>query len=209
MIKVAIVDDHQLFLKGMTALLAQHPQIQVVGSFEGGKEFLKSLEQKEGRPNVVLLDLSMPDVDGFAVLDSVKKVYPNIKFIALSMHDDANYIVQCVRKGAFGYLLKNSDEHEVVEAIMQVFQGSKYYKREISEKMLNFMSIDTAPAKKLTKKETEVLGLIADGLTTTEIAEKLFISDRTAETHRANILKKLEAKNTAELVKIAFQMQLL
>jgi two-component system, NarL family, response regulator NreC len=208
MIKLAIVDDHQLFLKGISSLFIENNDIEIIGSFENGLKFIEGLDP-QNLPNVVLLDLSMPEMDGFEVLNILKSKYPSVKPIALSMHEDANYIVKCVRNGAYGYLLKNTDEKDLFEAILEVYQGRKYFKGEIAEKMLNFVMVEPDKLKKLTKKETEVLSLIADGKTNSDIADQLFISERTVETHRANILKKLEAKNTAELIKKAYQLNLI
>lgn len=207
MIKIAIVDDHQLFREGVNSLLAGNEDFEVVISASNGLEFFKALE-KNNEPDVVLLDLTMPEMDGFEVLKKLKK-YPNIKTIALSMHDDGNYIVQCVRNGAYGYLLKNADEDELLKAIYTVNREKKYFNKEISAQMINIMSVEGSQLKKLSSKEMEVLKFIADGLTTKEIAELLYISTRTVETHRANMMKKLSVKNSAELIKKATQLNLI
>lgn len=207
MIKIAIADDHQLFRNGISALLNNQSDLEVIASVSNGKELLNFLEIGN-LPHVLLLDLSMPEVDGFEVLNKVKVKYPSIKCIALSMHDDGNYIVKCVRGGAFGYLLKNTDEEELILAIKTVLQGAKYFNQEISEKMINNMSLEGTEVKKLSSKETEVLQFIAEGETTKEIADKLFISTRTVETHRANMMKKLDVKNSAELIKKAAKLHL-
>jgi DNA-binding NarL/FixJ family response regulator len=125
------------------------------------------------------------------------------------MHSTGNYIAKCAKMGAYGYLLKNTDESELVFAIRNVHRGKKYFSAEISEKMINFMSAQSVSEGVLSKKETEVLGLISKGFTTKEIAAKLFVSTRTIETHRNSILKKLEVKNTAELIKKATELNLI
>ncbi len=208
MIKIIIADDHQLFREGITSLLAANEDFEVIASVNNGKELIDFIAKGE-IPHVILLDLSMPEVDGFEVLKYVKSKHPAIKSIALSMHDDGNYIVKCVRLGAFGYLLKNADMDELILAITTVVNGKKYFNNAISEKMINNMSLEGSQVKKLSSKESEILELIAEGLTTKEIADKLFISTRTVETHRANMIKKLEVKNSAELIRKAIALHLL
>jgi DNA-binding NarL/FixJ family response regulator len=151
----------------------------------------------------------MPNKDGFQVLKELNSLDSNIKPIVISMHSDGNYIAKCAKMGAYGYLLKNTDESELVLAIRTVNKGKKYFSAAIAEKMINFMSIQSVSENLLSNKESEVLGLISKGLTTNEIATKLFVSSRTIETHRANILKKVEVKNTAELIKKAAEMNLI
>jgi len=207
-IKIAIVDDHQLFRDGIHSLLSKHDEFEIVISSENGKDFFEALK-KGNLPEILLLDLTMPEMNGFEVLIRLKKKYPRIKAIAISMHDDGNYIMQSIRGGAFGYLLKNADEEELLLAIDTVLNGNKYFNQEISQKMINIMSLEGVSPKKLSPKEMEILKLIADGQTTKEIAQKLFISTRTVETHRNNMMKKLEVKNTPELINKAAQLSLL
>jgi two-component system, NarL family, response regulator NreC len=207
-IKLIIADDHQLFRNGLEELLRKYDDIQIVKSLADGFEFIE-LINSQFDADIVLLDISMPNVDGFQVLKELKALNSDIKPIVISMHNDGNYIAKCAKMGAYGYLLKNTDEAELILAIRTVSQGRKYFSAEISEKMINFMATSSISENVLSNKETEVLGLISKGLTTNEIAAKLFVSSRTIETHRANILKKLEVKNTAELIKKATEMNLL
>lgn len=208
-INIAIVDDHQLFREGLYSLLTKNEAYQVIISANNGAEFFELLASSQVTPSLVLLDLNMPEMDGFEVLEKLKKKYPEIKAIALSMHDDGNYIVKCIRNGAHGYLLKNADEEELNTAIETVLRGRKYFNKEITGQMIDIMSIEGVETRKLSPKETEVLTLISEGQTTKEIADQLFISTRTVETHRVNIMKKLNARNTAEMIKIATQLQLI
>ena len=197
-INLIVADDHQLFRDGLTALLNKHDFLNVLTNVEDGLELINVL--KEGMiPDIILLDLSMPNMNGFEVLKTLRKKYKDIKSIAISMHDDGNYIAKCAQNGAYGYLLKNTDEDEVLNAIKQVYNGNKYYNQELSKKMIDSMA-EVKSIKKLTKKELEILELLSKGLTTKEIASKLYISTRTVETHRSNMLKKLEVKNTVELI---------
>ncbi|MBT31001.1 MAG: DNA-binding response regulator [Thalassobius sp.] len=207
MIKIAIVDDHQLFRDGINALLTGKEDFEVIISVSNGVEFFEVLS-KENLPDVLLLDLTMPEMDGFEVLKILKK-YPDIKTIAISMHDDGNYIMKCVRSGAYGYLLKNTDEDELINAIYTVNREKKYFNKEVSERMIHIMALEGSQLKKLSAKESEILKLISDGLTTKEIADQLYISTRTVETHRANMMKKLTVKNSAELIRKASELNLI
>ena len=208
MIKIIITDDHKLFRIGLSELLKKQEDIQVVAELSNGKEFLDFIENKPDI-DIVLLDITMPEIDGFEVLDTLIKNKSTIKPIMISMFDDGNYIAKCAKNGAYGYLLKNTDEFELLKAIRIVAKGKKYFNQMISEKMINFMSTQHTSIKKLSNKESEILILISKGLTTKDIASKLFISTRTVETHRSNILKKLEVKNTASLIKKATENNLL
>ena len=207
-IKLIIADDHQLFRNGLEELLRKYDDIKIVKSVADGFEFMEVVKRHLDA-DIVLLDITMPNMDGFQVLKELKAINSTIKPIVISMHNDGNYIAKCAKMGAYGYLLKNTDESELILAIRTVNKGNKYFSAEISEKMINFFSTQSISENVLSNKETEVLGLISEGLTTNEIAAKLFVSSRTIETHRANILKKLEAKNTAELIKRAAEMNLI
>ena len=207
-IKLIIADDHDLFRNGLVELLKKHDDIKIVKSVDDGFEFLKVIQQGIDA-DIVLLDLTMPKMDGFDVLKELKNLEAKIKPIVISMHSTGNYIAKCAKMGAYGYLLKNTDESELIFAIRTVYKGKKYFNAEISEKMINFMSAQSVSEGVLSKKENEVLGLISKGFTTKEIAAKLFVSTRTIETHRNSILKKLEVKNTAELIKKATEINLI
>ena len=207
-IKIIIVDDHQLFRDGLAGLLSKHVDFELLASLADGETLLKYLADKD-LPDVVLLDLTMPGMGGFEVLKKLKKHYKKLKTIVISMHDDGVYIVKCAKAGAYGYLLKNADEEELTFAIHKVYRGERYYNAEISARMFQNLSLQDSIPEKLTKREKEVLAFLAEGLTTKEIAETMFISTRTVETHRANMLKKLDAKNTAELIKRATQLHLI
>ncbi|PJJ80293.1 response regulator [Mucilaginibacter auburnensis] len=207
-IRLIIADDHDLFRNGLVELLKKHEDIKIVKSVADGFELFNLI--KEGfDADIVLLDLTMPKMDGFEVLKELKNLEAKIKPIVISMHSAGNYIAKCAKMGAYGYLLKNTDESELIFAIRTVQKGKKYFSAEISEKMINFMSAQSVSDGVLSNKETEVLGLISKGFTTKEIAAKLFVSTRTIETHRNSILKKLEVKNTAELIKKATEINLI
>ncbi|CDF81254.1 LuxR family two-component response regulator [Formosa agariphila KMM 3901] len=207
-IKIIIADDHELFRNGLKELLIKHDDIDVIAAVGDGKQFIECIETLDDI-DMVLLDLSMPNMDGFEVLKGIKNLNRDIKPIIISMHNDGNYIAKSAKAGAYGYLLKNTDEDELIKVIRIVAQGKKYFSPAISEKMINFMSENKVSENIISNKEKEVLGLISEGLTTKAIAAKLFVSTRTIETHRANILKKLDVKNTAELIKKATKIKLI
>ncbi len=207
-INIIIADDHDLFRVGLSELLKKHTDICIVDTVPDGEKLL-NLIKKFDDIDIILLDISMPNVDGFEVLKAIKNSDINIKPIIISMHNEGNYIAKCVKEGAYGYLLKNADEKELLKSIRTVAKDKKYFSAEISKKMINFMSENPISVDVLTNKEAQVLKLIAKGLTTKEIASKLFVSNRTIETHRANILKKTEVKNTAELIKKATDFKIL
>lgn len=207
-IKIVIADDHKLFREGLKSLLAKEENFEVIGEATNGRELLELLP--ELRADVVLIDLSMPEISGLEVLQEAKTRLPHIKFIVLTMYDDGQYVAKSVRNGAFGYLLKNADEEELKTAIRQVvLQGKKYFNPHISELLINSMAIQQPRAQNLSEREQEVLYLVAQGKTTKDIAHELFVSTRTIETHRANIMKKLEVHNTAELIKKAMELKLI
>lgn len=207
-IKLIIADDHELFRNGLSELLKKHIDINVIAHVADGIELIETLK-KTSDTDIVLLDITMPNMDGFEVLKTLKNIEHKIKPIIISMHNDGNYISKCAKHGAYGYLLKNTDEAELLKAIKMVYKGKKYFSAEISEKMINFMASNSVSEKLLSNKEFEVLDLISNGLTTKVIANKLYVSNRTIETHRANILKKLDVKNTAELIKKAVKLNLI
>lgn len=206
-IKIMIVDDHQLFRGGIVSLLSKDEDIEVTGEVSSAEELFEVLENQQ--PHVVLIDISMEHMDGLEAIKKANTAYPNIKFIVLTMHAEGQYVVKAVRNGAYGYLLKNADENELIEAIHTVFEGKKYFNEEISQLMIGNMAIEGEPHKKLSNREMEVLKLVSNGKTTKEIADQLFVSTRTVETHRVNMMKKLNVQNTAELIKKAAHLKLI
>ncbi|MCB0686707.1 MAG: response regulator transcription factor [Saprospiraceae bacterium] len=207
-IKIVIADDHQLFRDGLAALLSTQNDFEIMASVGDGKELLKVLEQGD-LPHIVLLDLSMPEMDGFAVLNVARKQFRDVRFVIISMHEDGLYVAKCVRAGAFAYLLKNTDDQELFDALRQVYQGNKYFDDHIKDLMIQNMALEGNEIKPLSDRESEVLNYVAQGKTTKEIASILFVSTRTVETHRMNMMKKLEVQNTAELIRKATQLRLI
>jgi DNA-binding NarL/FixJ family response regulator len=206
-IKLAIVDDHQLFREGIASLLAKNNELEIIGEADSQVAFYDLMEREQ--PHVVLIDISMPDISGLDLIRIAREKYPTVKFIVLTMHAEGQYVVKAVRNGAYGYLIKNADEQELITAIRQVALGRKHFNNEISELMIGNMAIEGESLKRLSDRELEVLEMVSEGKTTKEIADQLFVSSRTVETHRVNMMKKLSVQNTAELIKKAAHLKLI
>jgi DNA-binding NarL/FixJ family response regulator len=207
---IAITDDHLLVINGLKSMLKQLPELELLFACINGNDLLLELEKVQ--PDVLLLDIQLPDIPGTELCRRVTKQYPQVKVIALTSHDDANYVKQILRNGASGYLLKNTDLSTLHKAILTVYEGGRFVDEQIQKNLLHEaltgqrLSNNDIP---LTKREKEILTLIAGEMSNQEIADKLFISLRTAENHRFNIAKKLDAKNTASLVKEAIRRGLI
>ncbi len=200
MIQVSITDDHELFRSGIAMLLKDSSEIEVVLQTASGEELLSSL--KKQLVDVALVDISMTGQTGLETIAQCRSQFPTVKCIVLTMHHEGQYVMQAIRNGAFGYLLKDCDKAELTQAIIDVYQGKKHFKQNISDLMIESVTME-ADVQKLSAREKEILTLVAEGKTTKEIAEKLYVSTRTVETHRRNILKKMDVQNTAELVRKA------
>ena len=208
MIKVLIADDHKVFRDGIISILEGEEDIEVVGEAGNGREVMELLTKVQ--PDVILMDISMGDAGGIEASGLIQKQFPKIKILALSMHHESTYIVKMLEAGAKGYLLKDAGGKEMIRAIRVVNEGNTYYSGEVSAAIIEHLTKGTKPKEKkegipLSKRELEVLQLIAEEFTNPEIAEKLFISIRTVDTHRRNLIEKLAVKNTAGLVKYAIR----
>ena len=210
MIRVLIADDHQMFVDGLKSLLVEEKEMCVVGEARNGYEVLDICEQEE--VDIVIMDINMPLMDGIQTSKRLSKTHPSVKILGLSMYNDKDYITDILKAGARGYVLKNTGKDSLLNAIATLQCGSTYLSDEVSKTLLSsFMKSQTGDQliEKLSDREREVLDCIASGLTTHEIADKLFISKNTVETHRKNLLYKLKAKNTAELVNNAYKQRLI
>ena len=212
MIRIALVDDHSLFRKGLKVLLASRPDFNIVVDVGSGEEFLSALMQMQ--PDVVFMDYAMPEMNGAETTRRALELFPDLKVITLSMFGDNAYYSDMMSSGAKGFLLKDSEFNEVVEAVETVYGGGTYFSASLLESLSYSMrstgaagnvSDDIAEADRLSEREIEVLVAICQGLSTQEIADKLFISKRTVDKHRANILEKSGCKNTASLVVYAIR----
>ena len=207
-IRVALADDHQLFVDGLRSLLHPVENIEVVGTANNGRELLKLLEHLP--VDVVLLDISMPEMDGKEACQRVKASYPNIKVLMLTMFASKRDIEELMRAGADGYMLKDSDTSELARAIETVHRSGSYFSHEVSATFIKGTLAPEEPQPatdiRLTEREQEVLNLIVHEHTAQEIAEKLFVSASTVITHRKNLLRKFDVKNSAGLVRQAIAL---
>ncbi|HHC78350.1 MAG TPA: response regulator transcription factor [Flavobacteriia bacterium] len=206
-VQIILADDHKMFLEGLYALLYDDKRFHILATAKNGKEVLKLLTKYKA-VDLLITDISMPEIDGIQLNKIVKKKYPQIKVIVLSMHKQNNLIAKLINDDVDGYLLKNADIDELSSAIDKVAKGNKYFSKDIRQDFMKSMFSPKAVKQsfaKLSKREKEILILIANEYTNAEIAEKLFISQFTAETHRKNILRKIDAKNTAGIVRYAIQ----
>ena len=205
MIRLFLVDDHTVLRDGLRALLAEEPGLQLVGEAADGQQLLDQLPTIP--TDVVLLDLNMPVLDGLATTHRLQAEFPQVRVLILSMVEHPHSIGQVLAAGAQGYVLKNASKSEIVVAIQTVSAGKRFLCSEIGLALLDtVLRTDTpaAPAAtRLTRREHEIVRLVAEGLTTQQIADQLFTSKRTVETHRQNLLEKTSTKNTAALIKYA------
>jgi two-component system, NarL family, response regulator NreC len=208
-IRVLVVDDHAVVRSGIRLLLAQEPDIEPVGEASTGREAI--FEARSLKPDVVLMDVVMPDQTGLEALPRLLHEHPGIKVLMLSMQDDPRYVREAFAAGASGYVLKEAADTEVVDAVREVARGGRYVNPELGARLV----ADEAEAQRraeedpLSDREREVLRLLALGHTNQEIARQLYISVRTAETHRAHIMQKLGLTSRAELVRYAMSRGLL
>lgn len=208
--KIAITDDHQLVLKGIVSMLENVKEIQIVGVYPNAKKTL--LGFSKNLPDVLLLDINLPDKNGIDLTKSLLKKYPDLKIIALTNFEDVSFVKRILKNGAHGYLLKNTDKTEIINALKTVLSGEVYLPEIIQKKLLyqtHKQKTNESLSPKLTKREMDVLLAISEELTTEQISQKLFISPKTVETHRMNIMSKLGAKNSVGIIKIAIEKQLL
>ena len=206
-IKLFIADDHQMFIDGLKALLQDASDIRIVGEANNGKEVLQKLEQL--RPDILLMDIGMPELNGIETTAQITEKHPAVKVIALTTYDDTNRVVKMVKAGAKGYVLKNLSRQELLQAIEVVAAGGVHYSSRVAlNTMHNIADKSESPIANLTEREIEIIKLIVRSMTNKEIAGQLSISDLTVNTHRKNAMRKLGIKNTAGLVKFAIDNHL-
>jgi two-component system response regulator NreC len=207
LIKVLLVDDHQIIIDGLKSLLQNNDDIIVAGEANNGRETLRILGIL--KVDVVLMDIDMPVMNGIDALKEIKRTLPAIKVIILSMHQEAGMIKSLMAIGADGYILKSTSQDELIGAIRKVAGGQPYFSAEVTLSLLNNTqnnpSSSKQPTEMLTDREEEILKLIAEGFSNKEIGNKLFISHRTVDTHRTNLMKKLNANNIAGLISYAIK----
>ncbi len=208
-IKYIIADDHKIFRQGLRYALADDELLQLVGEAENGKDLLKLVEID--KPEVILMDMKMPEMDGIEATQKIHARYPEIKILMLTSYDNEDFIMHLLELGANGYLLKNADPDEIKKAIRTVYEADYYFNQLVSNTMLRNITRKTNAALKfkdsikLNDREVEVLKLICSEMTTAEIAAKIFLSSRTVEGIRTNLIEKIGVRNTAGLVVYAIK----
>lgn len=209
MINIFLVDDHDILLDGIAAILKESDRMKVIGranTAEMAEQYIRAQ-----KPQVVITDISMPGKSGIELAQQLKKTHPDVKIIALSMHDDMNHISNMIKAGASGYLLKTVKNDELVDAICQVYEGKTYIQQSLSKCFANHRQhIESNSAvKMLSPREIEIIKLIAQDMSTADISEKLFLSVYTVETHRKNIWRKTGVKSLVGLVNYAKEHNLI
>jgi len=206
--KIVLADDHVLIRQGLKKLIEENRSLEVIGEAGDGLELLDVLDNTI--PDLIILDISMPHLRGIEVISEVKRICPEVKILMITMHKSEQYFLCAMSAGADGYLLKEDSDSELLNAIDVVMQDDMYISPHLTEEfsdevIKSYRENGSFPCETLTNREIEVLKLVAEGLTSKEIADILSISIRTVEHHRANLLKKLNLKNTADLIKHAIQ----
>jgi DNA-binding NarL/FixJ family response regulator len=208
-VRIIIADDHQLFRNGLKILLNAFPDFEVIGEASNGDEFIKVI--RNARADVALMDINMPEMDGIEATRKGLKLCPELRIIALSMYGEEEYYYKMVDAGARGFILKDSDISEVREAILTVIKGGNFFSQELLYHVIQKIKHRESENKSasLSKREKEILIKICEGLSNQEIADTLFISKRTVDKHRANLLGKTNSKNTASLILFAIKNKLI
>jgi DNA-binding NarL/FixJ family response regulator len=204
-IKLFIVDDHYMVIEGIHSLLQNEMDIEWMGHAMNAASCLAFL--KKEKPDVILLDINLPDKSGIDLCKEVKQQYPGIHILGLSTFNQQSFIEKMIANGASGYVIKNASQQELMDAIHAVVKGKQYLSFDAAITLRKTAAETNLPV--ITRREKEVLDLIGDGLTNNEIAKKLFISITTVDSHRKNLLSKFEAKNTASLIRIAAQLKII
>ncbi|SFN25353.1 two component transcriptional regulator, LuxR family [Chitinophaga sp. YR627] len=207
MIKVVVVEDHPIMVEGLKNILRSDAGIEVSGAYGDGKSVLQALEK--GQPDVMLMDVNLPDISGVNLCGEVKKKYEDVRIIALSTHDEQPVIHSMLQNGASGYVQKNALGNEIIHAIYAIMDGEEYLCSSTKEALKNADMELLKAIPRITRREKEILQLIGKGLTTMQIADQLFISTHTVESHRKNLMEKFGVNNTTSVVKLASEYKLL
>ena len=207
MIRVFIVDDHPLVIEGIHALLQNEKEIEWAGQAMNAQSCLGFFVGNSA--DVVLMDISMPDVGGIELCAMLKEKYPNVFILGLSTFNQGVYIKKMMENGASGYILKNTSKEELISAIRSVYEGGIFFNGEVGEAYSSYQRSSASALPELTRREKEILALIAEGYTNPQIATKIFLSPFTVDTHRKNLLAKLNVKNTASLIRLAVEQKLI
>jgi len=207
-IKVLIVDDHEIFRNGLKMIINRFKNTKVIAEASNGKEFLEILDKN--LPDIVLMDIEMPEMNGIEATTKALEKYPDLKILALSMFNDDNYVESMIDSGVRGFLLKNVNKEKLEKALNTVYKGGNYYSEELWEFFTRRISTHEEKTKpeeeyKLTKREQEILEMLSQGMSNKEIADKLFLSERTVIGHKSNLLSKTQCRNTLCLITYAIK----
>lgn len=210
MIRIAVADDHQLVLDGLKSLIKDHPEFEFVAGVNDGKRLIDVV--KSIAVDVALVDIDMPIMSGLQAIEEIAKTKPGVKCVALTMHNEKGMIQRVVSAGAYGYMLKNIDQDELILGIKKIHAGGRYFSEDVTLTLAGSLNGSSQHSFKnpvldinLTDREKEIIALIAQGFSNKEIGDKLFISHRTVDTHRTNLMKKLEVNNIAGLIRFALK----
>jgi two-component system nitrate/nitrite response regulator NarL len=206
-IKIILVDDHRIVLDGLVSLLESDPDFIIVAALGSGEEALEFVKKEP--PDILLTDYSLPGITGLELIRAVKREHAKMKLVALSMHDEAHLVKGILKEGVDGYLLKNIQQFELKNALKQIMMGMPYVSPEITKLLMHDLNQPAENTALLTEREQDVLRLIAKEFSNKQIAEKLFISERTVETHRKNIFRKTNTSSLVGLIKFAFANNLI
>jgi len=202
-IKIFIVDDHQLVIDGITALLANEPEFEITGTCSQPLEAMKAMDMRQ--PDVLLTDIQMPGLTGVELTRQTRRKHPGVNILALSMFSDMAVIREMLDSGICGYILKNTGKRELIEALKKVAKGENYFSPEITKQLMQAANSKDAPAGHLTDREVEIIRLIEKEMGNKQIADVLCISERTVETHRKNIFRKTDTQSIIGLLKYAYE----
>jgi DNA-binding NarL/FixJ family response regulator len=208
--KIVLVDDHQMLIDGLTAILSGYNEIEILKTYTNGNLLLNEISELQ--PEIDLTDISMPEINGYELTKKIKKINPEIQVIALSMSGSIADINKMLDVGIYGYVLKNVGNLELIEAIKKVASGKMHFSDDVTEEMVKNKNLKTDNEEnntKFTERELEILKLIVQELNNAEIADKLFISERTVETHRKNMIRKFNTKTIVGLIKYALDKKLI
>jgi len=207
-IRLILADDHPLIREGFRSLLSKSEYFEIVAEAESGTDLIE--KASEHHPDIVLVDITMPQLNGLQAIERLKEMDSSLKFIILSMHEEREYVLQAIKTGAQGYLLKNVEGEELERAIRTVNDGGKYYSAFVTQILAESISKpENTVEAEITLREKEVLQRVANGQSTKQIASELNISIRTVESHRINLLRKLKVNNSAELIRKAIELKIL